>query len=143
MTPLSNIRKLATMGALGLVMLVAASVDVSAQSRREIERDRQRMERENARYQRDRQRRTRGLRNDSAVTRRADQRLANANYTAGYQQGVLAGEYDRRKGKYNRSNVYRDSGAYPNDGDPTSSDYIYRQGYLAGYTDAFHGVRNY
>jgi hypothetical protein len=56
---------------------------------------------------------------------------------------LLAGEYDRRKRKYNQSNVYRDTGAYPNDGDPTSSDYIYRQGYLQGYNDGYNGIRNY
>ena len=57
----------------------------------------------------------------------------------GYQAGI----YDRRRGKYNQSNVYRDTGSYPNEGDPTSTDYIYRQGYLAGYNDGFNGRRNY
>jgi hypothetical protein len=139
---LFNIKKIAIAATFGLAVLFAVSSDVSAQSRREIERERQRIERENARYRKD-QRRNRTNRNDSGVSRRTEQRVANANYTNGYQQGLLAGEYDRRKRKYNQSNVYRDSGVNPNDGDPTSSDYIYRQGYLQGYNDGYNGIRNY
>jgi hypothetical protein len=139
---LFNIKKIAIAATFGLAVLIAGSSEVSAQSRREIERERQRIERENARYRND-QRRNRNTRNASGVSRRTEQRVANANYTNGYQQGLLAGEYDRRKRKYNQSNVYRDTGAYPNDGDPTSSDYIYRQGYLQGYNDGYNGIRNY
>lgn len=143
MTSLSNLRKIFLVGAAAGIMLVVGSLDVSAQSRREIERERQRIERENARYQRERQRRYRSSRNTPVVSRRTEQRISNANFANGYQQGLMAGEFDRRKGKYNNSNVYRDTGSYPNEGDPTSSDYIYRQGYLQGYNDGFHGVRNY
>ena len=139
---LFNIKKIAIAATFGLAVLIAGSSEVSAQSGREIERERQRIERENARYRND-QRRNRNPRNASGVSRRTEQRVANANYTNGYQQGLLAGEYDRRKRKYNQSNVYRDTGAYPNDGDPTSSDYIYRQGYLQGYNDGYNGIRNY
>jgi hypothetical protein len=139
---LFSVKKIAFASAFGLAVLVSASSDVNAQSRREIERERQRIERENARYRND-QRRYRTSRNDSGVSRRTEQRVANANYANGYQQGLLAGEYDRRKRKYNQSNVYRDTGAYPNDGDPSSSDYIYRQGYLQGYNDGYNGIRNY
>lgn len=139
---LFNIKKIAIAATFGLAVLFSASSDVRAQSRREIERERQRIERENTKYRND-QRRNRNNRTDSGVSRRTEQRVANANYTNGYQQGLLAGEYDRRKRKYNQSNVYRDTGAYPNDGDPTSSDYIYRQGYLQGYSDGYNGVRTY
>jgi len=139
---LSNLKNVLIGGAIGLVMIVVASMDVNAQSRREMERERQRIERDNARYQRE-QRRNRTSRNEPTVSRRTEQRVANANFENGYQQGALAGEYDRRAGKYNRSNVYRDSGSNPNEGDPTSSDYIYRQGYLQGYNDGYNGIRNY
>ena len=123
-------------GAVFAVMLVfLGSSDVSAQSRREIERERQRIERERERYRRSNR--------NSGVTRRMENRINNANFTNGYNYGFMAGQYDRRKGKYNQSNVYRDTGSYPNDGDPTSSDYIYRQGYLEGYNDGFNGRRNY
>jgi len=127
----------------GMVVMLAASSDVSAQSRREIERERQRIERENARYERDRQRGNRNYRNDNRATRRSEQSTAHPSYSMGYDQGFQAGQFDRRKGKYNRSNVYRDTGAYPNAGDPTSTDYIYRQGYLQGYNEGFNGIRNY
>ncbi|HUR97839.1 MAG TPA: hypothetical protein VMZ26_07170 [Pyrinomonadaceae bacterium] len=142
MTRIDIKRALITLG-FGLAILVAANVDISAQSRREMERERQRIERENAGYQRQRRDQYRGNRNDSRVTGRMEQRVDNANYSNGYQQGLLAGQYDRRKRKYNQSNVYRDSGSYPNQGDPTSSDYIYRQGYLQGYNDGYNGIRNY
>ena len=139
---LFEIKKIALTTAFGLALLVVASTDANAQSRRDIERERQRIERENARYQRD-QRRDRNNRNESVVSRRTEQRDADANFSNGYQYGLLAGQFDRRKNKYNQSNVYRGTGAYPNQGDPTSSDYIYRQGYLQGYSDGFNGIRNY
>ena len=139
---LVNIKKLLLTATFGLAILIVGSTDANAQSRREIERERQRIERENAQYQRQ-QRRIRNTRNSSGVSRRTEQRVDNANYSHGYQQGLLAGQYDRRKNKYNQSNVYRDTGSYPNDGDPTSSDYIYRQGYLQGYNDGYNGIRNY
>lgn len=142
MKALLDFRKGILTAAFGLAILLVANVDANAQSRRDIERERQRIERENARYQRD-QRLYRNNRNDSRVSRRTEQRVANANFSHGYQQGLLAGEYDRRKRKYNQSNVYRDTGSYPNEGDPTSSDYIYRQGYLQGYNDGYNGIRNY
>jgi hypothetical protein len=142
MMSLSNIRNSLLVAAAGLVMLLAASSDVSGQSRREIERERQRIERENQRYQRADRRRYRAQRNPQAQ-RASVQQIANANYLTGYEQGLMAGQFDRRKGKYNQSNVYRDTGSYPNQGDPTSNDYIYRQGYLQGYNDGFNGVRSY
>ena len=67
----------------------------------------------------------------------------NSVMFSGYQQGFLAGQADRRKGKYNRSNVYRGTGFYPNQDDPTSADYLYRQGYLQGYEDGYHGAVRY
>ena len=124
----------------GGFVVLAGQTDVSAQSRRELERERQRIERENARYPRSQDR---TYRNDDRSTRRAEQRIANSTYATGYDQGFMAGQFDRRKGKYNRSNVYRDTGSYPNAGDPTSADYIYRQAYLQGYNDGFNGIRNY
>ncbi len=139
---LFNVKKIVFAATFGLAVLFAASSEVHAQSRRQIERERQRIERENARY-RNEQRRYRNDRDSSVVSRRTEQRVANANYANGYQQGLLAGEYNRRKRKYNQSNVYRNTGAYPNDGDPSSSDYIYRQGYLLGYEDGYNGIRNY
>lgn len=142
MTPLFDFRKGLLTAVFGLAILIGANVDANAQSRRDIERERQRIERENARYQRE-QRRYRDNRNDSRVSRRTEQRVANAYFSSGYQQGLLAGEYDRRKRKYNQSNVYRDTGSYPNAGDPTSNDYIYRQGYLQGYNDGYNEIRNY
>ena len=133
-----NMKKAALGIFVGLVVMLGANSNVSAQSRRELERERQRIERENAR-----QNRQRSYRNNSQSTAQAEQRLANSTYATGYDQGLMAGQYDRRRGKYNRSNVYRDTGAYPNGGDPTSTDYIYRQAYLQGYNDGFNGRRNY
>ena len=135
MNGIFDIRKLIIGAVFAATLLFIGASDVSAQSRREIERERQRIERERERYRRNSR--------NSGVTRRMENRVNNANFTNGYNYGFMAGQYDRRKGKYNQSNVYRDSGSYPNDGDPTSSDYIYRQGYLEGYNDGFNGRRNY
>jgi hypothetical protein len=139
---LFNLKRIILATSFGLVILAAGNASVSAQSRRDIERERQRIERENARYEREQRRRYREGRG-SAVSARTEQRVNNANYANGYGQGMLAGQYDRRKRKYNQSNVYRNTGAYPNEGDPSSADYIYRQGYLQGYNDGYNGVRNY
>ena len=140
---LFDIKKLLVTAGLGLAVLGAANTDVNAQSRREIERERQRIQRENARYEQQQRDQYNRNRNGSRVSARTEQRVNNSNYSNGYQQGMLAGQYDRRKRKYNQSNVYRDSGSYPNQGDPTSGDYIYRQGYLQGYNDGYNGTRNY
>lgn len=128
-----DIRKIGVGFAIGIVFLIAGSSDVSAQSRRDRERERQRIEREQRRQQTQ-------VRGNERVTER---RVNNANYITGYQQGVIAGEFDRRKKKYNQSNVYRGTGSYPNSGDPTQADYVYRQGYLEGYNDGFYGRRKY
>lgn len=129
---LRNIRKITVGFAIGLTVLIVGSGDVNAQSRRDTERERQRIEREQRR-----QRQARGTERETV------RRVNNANYITGYQQGVLAGEFDRRKNKYNQSNVYRGTGSYPTSGDPTEQDYVYRQGYLEGYNDGFYGRRRY
>jgi len=142
MMSLLDIRKIVIGGTISLMLFVVGSSDVNGQSRREIERERQRVARENARLEQERQRSYRNNRQPRAGAR-LERRIDNANFTNGYNYGYMAGEYDRRKGKYNQSNVYRDTGSYPNSGDPTSSDYIYRQGYLQGYADGFNARRNY
>ena len=140
---LFDIKKTFVTVGFGLAIFAALNVDANGQSRREMERERQRIQRENDRYERQRQDQYGGNQNGSRVSARTEQRINNSSYSNGYQQGLIAGQYDRRKRKYNRSNVYRDTGAYPNQGDPTSIDYIYRQGYLQGYNDGYNGLRNY
>jgi hypothetical protein len=139
---LFNIKKIAFGMFLAVVVVLAANSDINAQSRRELERERQRIERENARYRSNRQRSS-GYGNDNRSVRGSQQQVGSATYATGYEQGLMAGRFDRRRGKYNQSNVYRDTGAYPNSGDPTSNDYVYRQAYLQGYNDGFNGRRNY
>lgn len=120
--------------AIGLTIMIAGSSEANAQSRRQIERERQRIEREQRRANSERH----GGNYDRIITR-----ANNAHFDQGYQQGILAGQYDRRKNKYNQSNVYRGTGSAPNGGDPTSTDYIYRQGYLQGYDDGYSGGVRY
>ena len=139
--PLFDLKKTVIAGAIGIMIMIAGSSNADAQSRREIERERQRVERENARYQRERQRQYQQGR--STGDRLSQRQIININFTHGYDNGYLAGTNDRRRGKYNRSNVYRDTPTGPFEGDPTNIDYIYRQGYLAGYNDGFNGRRNY
>ena len=142
MSSLSILKKGLIAASVVLTIGMLGSTQANAQSRREIERERQRIEQQNnARWERERQRQQRRDRGDN--DERSDRYIANANYTQGYQNGYLAGMSDGRKGKYNRSNVYRNTGSYPNGGDTNSVDYIYRQGYLAGYEDGFRGRRNY
>jgi hypothetical protein len=117
--------------------------EANGQSRRQIERERQRTERQRQRelerYQNGR------YTNDRYDTGRSRSRSAGLNnaIAMGYQQGLIAGEYDRRKRKFNQSNVYRNTGASPYSGDPTEYDYLYRQGYLQGYEDGYSGRRHY
>lgn len=132
---MSSFGKIFIAGVVAMFVLLVGNTDATAQSRREIERERQRIERQRERQDRN----TRQTR----ATRQYERYVNNVNFNNGYQYGFLAGEYDRRKGKYNRSNVYRDTPPQPYDGDPTNIDYMYRQGYLAGYEDGFYGRRNY
>lgn len=142
MMSLFDLRKTVIAVAIGLMVVIVGSENASAQSRRDTERERQRIERENnARYERDRQRQYQ--RDRSNDYRGTSQRITNINFANGYQYGYQAGANDRRKGKYNRSNVYRNTPSAPYQGDPSSVDYIYRQGYLAGYEDGFYGRQNY
>ena len=121
---------------IGLSVLLIGTSEAQAQSHRERQRELRRIQ-ENARVER--QRTTRMTRQETSARRD----IANAYFQGGYEQGFLAGVSDARRKKYNRSNVYRGTGSAPNLGDPTSSDYIYRQGYLAGYEDGYHGRRNF
>lgn len=132
---LSDIKKIFIGLSIALSIVLIGSSETQAQSRRERQRELRRIE-ENARL--DRQRTTRMTRQESSARRD----VANAYFQGGYEQGFLAGVNDARRRKYNRSNVYRGTGSAPNLGDPTSSDYIYRQGYLAGYEDGYNGRRN-
>lgn len=125
--------------AIGLTIMIAGSSEANAQSRRQIERERQRIEREQHRVNRER----RGGSYDRIVTRANNAHFDNAHFDQGYHQGLMAGQFDRRKNKYNKSNVYRGTGSAPNGGDPTSTDYIYRQGYLQGYHDGYNGGVRY
>ena len=131
---LFDIRKTMIVAAIGITIVFVGSGEASAQSRRDIERERQRVERE--------QRRNRQRRGDQATVY-SRREVNNSTFATGYQYGLQAGQFDRRRKKYNESNVYRDTGSYPNSGDPSSSDYIYRQGYLAGYNDGYNGRTNY
>lgn len=139
---LFNIRKIAITTAFGFAILIVGSFEVSAQSRREMERERQRIAREQRRIDRENQRANRQWQRQNRNNRNVyDGRRGGIPpvVAQGYDQGFIAGQNDRRSGKYNRSNVYRNTGAYPNEGDPSSTDYLYRQGYLQGYNDGFNG----
>ena len=139
---LFGFRKVVLAVLMGAAIVIIGSSEANAQYRAETRRERIERERYERQQERERQRRARNRRSNSQP-RASERQINNANFVSGYQQGLAAGEYDRRRGKYNQSNVYRDTGSYPNQGDPTSYDYIYRQGYLEGYNDGFNGRRNY
>jgi hypothetical protein len=61
----------------------------------------------------------------------------------GYESGLRAGQMDRSRGKFNASNVYRNTPSVPYGGDASSADYLYRQGYLEGYQDGYTGRLRY
>lgn len=145
-----GLKHLAITGFLGSLLLVAGASEANAQSRREIERERQRIERQQRRANRDVRRQQRQNRDDGYYGNDRDYRngsVYNGRYNRaaldqGYQVGYAAGQRDRGK-KYGRSNVYRNTGSYPTNGDPSSADYLHRQGYLQGYEDGYYGRRNY
>lgn len=148
-----GLKHLAITGFLGSLLLIAGASEANAQSRREIERERQRIERQQRRANRDvrrQQRQDRDYRDDGYYGSDRDYRsgsVYNGRYNRaaldqGYQVGYAAGQRDRGK-KYGRSNVYRNTGSYPTNGDPSSADYLHRQGYLQGYEDGYYGRRNY
>lgn len=142
---------------IGLAIGSATSIDADAQSRREIQRERERYERAQRQYERQNARRTRQNRSNGVVVVDSSREVVgdqtyfpgsprqamNASLQQGYEQGMIAGQYDRQKKKYNNSNVYRNTGGSPNSGDTSSSDYYHRQGYLEGYEDGYYGRRRY
>jgi hypothetical protein len=143
-----KLKSIAIFSSIALIMVAGLATDASAQSRREIERDRERYERQQREYERQnrrqgRNRNRRQAENDITYFPGSRRQAMNANAQQGYDQGLIAGQYDARKKKYNNSNVYRNTGVYPNSGDPSAPDYAYRQGYLQGYEDGYHGRRNY
>jgi hypothetical protein len=133
--------------------LVGSALTVSAQSRGNWEREQRRYEKQQQKaakqqrleQQRLEQARLEQQRYDEAYGRRGSvtrRGSVNGNQATdmGYQVGFQAGQYDRRKGKYGQSNVYRSSGGLsPNAGDPSAADYYYRQGYIRGYEDGYRG----
>lgn len=141
-----KLKNIAIFSGIALTMLVGFANDASAQSRRQIERERyerqqQEDERQNRRQNRNRNRRQ--AENDITYFPGSQRQAMNANAQQGYDQGLIAGQYDARKRKYNSSNVYRNTGSAPNSGDPSAPDYAYRQGYLQGYEDGYNGRRNF
>lgn len=142
-----GLKKLGVTAALGLAFLIVGASSTNAQYRRENDRDR--YERQQRQYERNQRRDDRDWSRDQRRRTRDDRydnnyrRNLNGAFDQGYQQGMIAGQSDRRKGKYGRSNVYRNSGSYPNAGDPSSIDYLQRQGYLQGYDDGYYGRRRY
>ena len=131
----SRILNLISIAAFGLIVLVAGSVETSAQSRRDIQRERQRQQ---ERYDRQRY-------NDRYRERntRLPNRTVNTLLLQGYENGLRAGRMDRSRGKFNASNVYRNTPSRPYNGDSSSADYLYRQGYLEGYEDGYRGRIKY
>ncbi len=121
--------------AIGFGIVFFSSTNVDAQSRREIERERQR---QIQRYERQR-------RNDVFTNRssRLPNRTVNTLLLQGYENGLRAGRMDRSRGKFNASNVYRNTPSRPYNGDSSSADYFYRQGYLEGYEDGYRGRIRY
>jgi hypothetical protein len=119
----------------GFVVFFAGSTETNAQSRRDDYRDRYRND---SRY--DRQRRNR----DSRLTNQGmSRRDVNVLLLQGYENGLRAGRQDRSRNKYNASNVYRNTPSLPYNGDTSSADYLYRQGYLEGYEDGYNGRVRY
>ena len=126
---------LVSMACFALAVLFLGSTDTSAQIRWDDGRDRNRSERRLRQHRDDRQTRQR----DHPVSRRD----VNTIVLQGYEQGLRAGQNDRRRGKLNASNVYRNTPARPYSGDASSADYLYRQGYLEGYQDGYYGRIRY
>lgn len=131
------------MAGLAFAVLIATATDAAAQSRRDIERERQRIERQRQNDARQDRRSGRYRDNRGNSSENPNRAAVNAAVYQGYQQGLVAGRSDGRVGKYNRFNVYRNTGSAPNSGDPTSWDYLYRQGYLEGYEDGYHSRIRY
>ncbi len=141
----------------GLAILGGMAVETDAQSRREIQRERERYERAQRQSERQNIRRARQNRSNGVVVvdptsdavadityfPGSPRQAMNASLRQGYEQGMIAGQFDSRKKKYNNSNVYRDTGRSPNSGDPSAADYYHRQGYLEGYEDGYYGRRRY
>ncbi len=154
MMKMKGLRKVLFTLGIGLIIAGGSAFEADAQSRREVQRERERYERAQREYERQNARRarqnrsnrvvvvdpTRGVVADQTYFPGSPRQAMNASLRQGYEQGMIAGRYDRQKKKFNNSNVYRNT---PNSGDTSSSDYYHRQGYLEGYEDGYYGRRRY
>jgi len=163
---ISNFKKLVGVTALGLAAVFGTSVSADAQTTRQqrqerriqrqerIERQRAMQEAQQIRAARQRQRNNGDagggvivLNNRGNNNRNRNDRLygsseaVRAAVNAGYQQGIIAGQRDRSRNKYNQSNVYRGTSQRPDD--INQYEYNYRQGFLEGYEDGYNGRRQY
>ena len=119
----------------GLGVLFVGSYHANAQRSRYDSRDRYRTQSRNDRQRADRDSRER----NQGLSRRD----VNVILLQGYENGLQAGRNDRSRGKFNASNVYRNTPLRPYGGDTSSADYLYRQGYLEGYEDGYNGRFRY
>ena len=150
---LTNLKKIAATGALGLVALLGTAEIANAQTYRDYQRQQRRIERQQERQdrraQRQYQRRMYRLNNQYGYYQTDDRgiQILRDAVNRGYQQGFYAGQTGRRNGYgygYNGLAAYR-NGSYGYNSYVSSQQYRYyfQQGFQRGYEDGYNSRYQY
>lgn len=152
---LTNLKKIAATGALGLFALLGTAEITNAQTyrdyqrqQRQIQRQQERNIRQQQRAQRQYQRQMYRLNNQYGyyqTDERGIQILREA-VNRGYQQGYYAGQTGRRSRSYNYQNLsaYRNGNyGYNSYVNSRQYQYYYQQGFQRGYEDGYYSRTQY
>jgi len=152
---LTNLKKIALTGALGLVAMLGTAEIANAQTYRDYQRQQREWERQQRQTQRQQQRAQRQYErrmyriNNRYGAYRTDDRglqILRDAVNRGYQQGFYAGQTGRQSGRYNYNTLpaYR-SGAYGYNSYVTQAQYRYyfQQGFQRGYEDGYYSRSQY
>ncbi len=150
---LNKLRKTLMLFAFGLIALLGTSVVTDAQTRRQVQRQRQEVRRQERRAVRQRQRQIqrRQIRQNNRYRVYNNGRYYNTDSRGaellrqavrnGYQQGVRAGQYDRsrriRRSYTITSDYRRGNYGYQSYVDSRQYQYYFRQGFQRGYQDGY------
>lgn len=149
---LTNLKKIAATGALGLFALLGTAEITNAQTYRDYQRQQRRIERQQDRQERraERQYQRRMYRlNNQYGNYQTDERgiqILRDAVNRGYQQGYYAGQTGRRSRNYN----YQSLSAYRNGNYGYNSyvnsrqyQYYFQQGFQRGYEDGYYSRNQY
>lgn len=152
---LTNLKKIAATGALGLFALLGTAEITNAQTYRDYQRQQRQIERQQERYARQQQRALRRYQrqmyrlNNQYGSYQTDERgiqILRDAVNRGYQQGFYAGQTGRRSrnSSYENLSVYRNGNyGYNSYVNSRQYQYYFQEGFQRGYQDGYNSRYQY